>query len=125
MSIKTEDNTKIDIVKWGLVGVLFAAGLYANYHYQAVIALPLRMIGWIVLFSAMLGIACWTSKGKVALSFARESRIELRKVVWPTRQETVQTTILVMVLVLVMGLVLWLLDTGLLWLVSWLTGQRG
>ena len=50
---------------------------------------------------------------------------ELRKVVWPSRQETVQTSLMVFLLVIILGLILWGLDAFLLWAVRWLTGQGG
>jgi preprotein translocase subunit SecE len=51
--------------------------------------------------------------------------MEVRKVVWPSRQETIQTTLVVFVMVLIMALVLWLYDMGLMWIVRTLTGQGG
>ena len=51
--------------------------------------------------------------------------VELRKVVWPTRQETIQTTLIVVAMVVVAALILWGLDKVFFWLVAWLTGQRG
>lgn len=115
---------KISTAIWLGVAILFSLGVFANYHYRS-IALPLRIIGWIVLFSAMLGIGCLTSQGRRAVLFAREAKIELHKVVWPTRQETVQTTLMVVTMIAVMGLFLWAADSILLWLTAWLTGQRG
>ena len=55
-------------------------------------------------------------------SFIQEARIEVRKVVWPTRAETIQSTLAVLGMVVVMGLILWAIDSGLLRLVLWLTG---
>lgn len=125
MNEKSEKNDNmLDKAVWLAIAVLFAAGVFANYHYQG-IALPLRIIGWIVLFSGMMGLAVMTAQGKRAVAFAREAKIELRKVVWPTRPETIQTTLMVIVLIVVMGLFLWAIDSFLLWLVAWLTGQRG
>jgi preprotein translocase subunit SecE len=66
-----------------------------------------------------------TEKGRWVIDFFRDSRQELRKVVWPTRQETVQTTMVVAVMVIVLSLVLWGVDGVLVWLIGWLTGQHG
>lgn len=59
------------------------------------------------------------------MAFAREARVELRKVIWPTRQETLQTTLVVLVMVVVVAIFLWLLDMLLLWAVNGLTGLGG
>ncbi len=85
----------------------------------------MRLLGWLFLLAIAIGIALLTYQGKQALNFARESRMELRKVVWPTYQETVQTTLFVAAMVLLLGLILWGIDSILMWLIGWLTGQRG
>ncbi len=119
-----EEKTSFDWLKWLAVFLLFAIGLVANYHYSAQ-PWPLRLLGWLFLLGIMAALALLTRQGKMALSFARESRIELRKVFWPTRQETVQTTLFVGAMVIVLALILWAIDSGLLWGIGWLTGQRG
>jgi preprotein translocase subunit SecE len=60
--------------------------------------------------------------GKAAWEFRREAIIEVRKVVWPTRKETVQTTMVVLVVVIIMAILLWALDSMLAWAVRYLTG---
>jgi preprotein translocase subunit SecE len=67
-------------------------------------------------------IALQTAMGKAAWDFRREAIIEVRKVVWPTRKETVQTTMVVLVVVIIMALLLWALDSLLAWAVRTLTG---
>jgi len=121
MSVKAEASSKIDIFKWILVVVIFTAGLAANYYYSH-IPLPIRIIGWIVLFAAMLALAAWTTKGHAAVDFISDARNELRRVIWPTKQETVQTTTIVVIMVVTAGLALWGLDSVLMLFVSWLTG---
>ena len=54
-----------------------------------------------------------TSKGKNTIAFIREAQLEVRKIVWPTRQETLQTTLFVMIVVIVFAILLWVLDLGL------------
>ena len=63
-----------------------------------------------------------TAKGQAFFSLAKEARVEIRKVVWPSRQETTQTTLIVVAVVLVMALLLWGLDSLLGWLVSMIVG---
>ena len=65
-----------------------------------------------------------TVKGRTAVAFAKESRTEVRKVVWPTRQEAVQTTGIVLVATLIMSLLLWGLDSVLFWVVGLITGLK-
>ncbi len=117
-------QTRFDSLKWGLVALLLVLGVIANYHFmQTVVAI--RLIGWLVLGILVLSIAAFTRQGYRARGFLQEAKVELRKVVWPTRQETLQTTLIVAVIVVVMGLLLWGCDSFLLWLMGWLTGQRG
>ena len=66
-----------------------------------------------------------SSYGRDFWQFVLASRVELRKVVWPNRQETLQTTLVVLVFVLVSGLFFWLLDMVLAWITKQLTGQGG
>ncbi len=70
-------------------------------------------------------IAMTSFQGKQLFSFIQSSRIEIRKVVWPTNQETSQTTIAVFVFTLVMGIFFWGLDSFLLWLTRTLVGSAG
>jgi preprotein translocase subunit SecE len=123
----TETVTKnkfLDISLWLVVAALLVGGIVANYHYSSV-DLSLRLIAWLGLVAVLLGIASRTSQGLTAWEFAKEARIELRKVVWPTRQETIQTTVMVIILVMVIALIIWGIDAVFLHLVGWLVGQRG
>jgi len=118
----TQTNTRFDAVKWVVITLLIAGGIWANYYYSE-IEWALRLIGWIVLMGIVLGIASQTYGGRKAWEFAKGSRIELRKVVWPTRQETVRTTMVITVMVVIMALILWGIDSFLLWIMSLLTGH--
>jgi len=64
-----------------------------------------------------------TSAGRSGWMFVKEARVELSKVIWPTRKETVQTTLVVILLVIVIALFLWIVDLGLIKGVSMLTGR--
>jgi preprotein translocase subunit SecE len=65
-----------------------------------------------------------TVKGQNAVAFAKESRTEIRKVVWPTRQEAIQTTGIVLFATFIMSLVMWGLDSTLFWVVGFITGLK-
>jgi preprotein translocase subunit SecE len=127
MGLKTIENTqkmRFDWLKWLVVAALIIAGIIANNYYNSQ-PWPLRLLGWLFLLGITVAIALQTELGRKALVFSRESRMELRKVFWPTRQETIQTTLIVLVMVVVLALVLWVVDLGLMSLIGWLTGQRG
>lgn len=113
-----------DWLKWLLVLLLLVAGIVANYYYSHV-AWALRAAAGIVLVIIMIIVALQTVRGQQAWGFIKSSRVELRKVVWPTRQETVQTTLIVVAMVVVTALILWGIDALFMWIISWLTGQRG
>ena len=70
-------------------------------------------------------VALWSNRGRGLLDYARQTQIEVRKIVWPTRQETIQTTGAVILIVVVTALFLWLLDVLLSWGTRWLLGHGG
>jgi preprotein translocase subunit SecE len=115
---------KVNLVKWSVITVSFVVALLLNYHF-AHISLAIRMIGWIVIFSVLLGLVAWTTQGQKAVAFLGDARMELRKVTWPTTQETVQTTGIVVAMVVAFGLLMWGFDTLLMFIIGLLTGQRG
>ena len=86
--------------------------------------LAVRALAVVILIAAAGGVALLTTKGKATVAFAREARTEVRKVIWPTRQETLHTTLIVAAVTAVMSLILWGLDGILVRLVSFITGLR-
>ena len=108
-------------MKWLIVAALVGLGVFGNWYYQDE-SLLFRILGLIGGAIAAVGIALQTERGRATWSLLKESRSEIRRVVWPTRDETLQTTMVVLVLVLVFSLILWLLDSGLSWLVSTVIG---
>jgi len=117
-------SKSLDIILWILSAILLAAGIAANYYFAGQ-PLSLRIVGWLVLICIILAIISRTKKGQQAWKFFRDAKGEIRKVVWPTRQETIQTTLIVIVMVIILALLLWGADSFLMWAVGWLTGQRG
>jgi len=117
----TTQNSRFDTIKWIFVLALVAAGVVGNSIYSDQ-SLLYRTLALVALAALALVVALQTAKGRgYAVSF-REARKEIRKVVWPNRQETTQTTLIVVVVVLIMALVLWGLDSLLSWAVSSLIG---
>lgn len=111
----------MDPLKWVVVFVLLAAAVVGNSLY-ADMSVVLRATGVVALVAMALGMAALTAKGKATITFARESRMEVRKVVWPTRQETLQTTFIVLAVTVVMSLILWGVDGVMVRLVRLITG---
>lgn len=119
----TTRNTT-DVMKWIGVTILIVLGIVANQYFKE-LAWSLRLTGWILLSLIALALALQTTRGRQFQKFAKDSQIELRKVVWPTRQETIRFTMGVIVMVIIMAVALWAIDTTLLWIVKVFTGQRG
>ncbi|WP_299019474.1 preprotein translocase subunit SecE [uncultured Photobacterium sp.] len=113
--------SSMDGLKWVTVFALLAAAVVGNYLYSDV-SVVLRAAAIVVLVAAAGGIAALTAKGKTAIAFARESRMEVRKVVWPTRQEATQTTFIVLAVTVIMALALWGIDGIMVRLVRLVTG---
>ncbi|MCP8900879.1 preprotein translocase subunit SecE [Gilvimarinus xylanilyticus] len=111
MSTKAEPKEyRLDVVKWLLVAAVVAVGVVGNSMYSAQ-PLLYRVLVLVALGLVGLAIASKTAKGSALIQLLRESIVEVRKVVWPTKQETNQTTMLVVAVVIVMALILWGLDT--------------
>jgi preprotein translocase subunit SecE len=114
----------VDIVKQIFSMILVVAGVAAFYYFSE-IQLLYRVLGLVVAVLIALGLLLTTEIGRSVWDFILESRQEVRKVVWPNREETIRTTLLVFAMVFIVGLVLWLLDMFLFWGVRLLTGQGG
>ncbi|WP_420934138.1 preprotein translocase subunit SecE [Alteromonas sp. A081] len=122
MSEKTENQSNgLDMFKWVVVFALLAGLVTANTIYGELSVLY-RALAAVVVAVVVGFIAASTNKGSAFLSFAKESRTEVRKVVWPTRQEANQTTLIVLAATMVMALILWGLDGIIVRVVGFITG---
>ncbi len=122
MNAKVEEpSSGADNIKLIGAGILLLAGLVLFYVF-AEQSLLFRVIGLL----AVMGVCCFliyqTAKGKQTVGFFRDARTEVRKVVWPSRAETTQTTLTVFIIVLIVGILLWLFDSLLASLFRWVTG---
>ena len=124
MSAQTETSESgvLDIIKLLLAAVALLGGLYGYYYYENNIALPLRVLMVLGGTGVGIAIAMSSTQGRRLWHFIQGSRVEIRKVVWPSRQETTQTAIAVFVFTLILALFFWALDSGLLWLTRKLVG---
>ena len=112
----------MDTLKLAVAAAFLVGGIGAYYYYDQE-SMLLRVVGVLVAVAIAAVIVYQTAQGRQLWRFIQGARVELRKVVWPTRQETLQTTLTVLVFVLILGIFFWLLDMGLLAVTRAVTGQ--
>src|SRR5579863_10247407 len=121
--VQTADRaTAKDTALMTLSVLVLMAGVVAFYWYDED-AMPLRLgmvAGGLIVAGALLWLSWY---GREFRQFAQAARVELRKVVWPSREDTIRTTVMVILFAIAMGLFFWILDMILTWLIRWLTGQ--
>jgi len=112
----------IEKSKIWLAVLLVIAGV-VGFYYLADSPTIVRVL--VVLAGLVLGagVAYTTAQGRQFYVFAQESVAETKKVVWPTRKETIQTTAVVLLFVIVMALFLWIVDAALMWIVQLVMGR--
>ncbi len=115
------ETSMADRAKWFAVIALVVGGIVGNWwfgeinvFYRALALVAMAVLAGFILFQ--------TEKGRNLWVLMRDARSEVRRVIWPTRQETLQTTLIVIVLILVFALILWALDSLLTWIVQMLIG---
>ena len=116
-----ENGSRLDSVKWVVVVLLVAAGVWGNSYYDEQ-SLLYRVLALLALAVIAGFVALQTAKGKAFSVLLKEARTEIRKVVWPNKQETAQTTAIVVVFVMIVALILWALDSLTSWLISLVIG---
>ncbi len=123
MVAKTEEvvSNKLDSFKLLLAIAVLIMGIVGFYYFEAESQLY-RVLGVVFASGVAIAISTTTTLGQNLISFGREARMEVRKVVWPTRQETVQTTFMVIVAVILIGIFLWLVDMLLAQAIQMITG---
>lgn len=122
MSDNVENTSNpLDTAKWVIIFALLAGLVYGYGAYEEVSVLyrALVAVGVVVV---SLGIAATTLKGQTFLGFAKDARVEVRKVVWPTRQEVVRMTLIILAATAVVGLMLYFIDMIIVWAVGLVTG---
>ena len=112
-----------DIAKYAVALLLVGAGVFAFYWFASQWPTPVRVLAVFggLLLAAVVFLT--TAKGAQTREFLGESRFELRKVVWPTRQEAMRMTWVVMLVVVVMSLMLAGFDVVIQWLIRLLLGH--
>ena len=119
--VETMGNT-LDTVKL-VVAVLIVSGGLVAFYFFAEQPLLYRVLGILTGIGIAIFIAYQTNKGRQVWSFFQGAQTEVRKVVWPTKQETVQTTLIVILMVIFVAILLWLLDMFLGWSIGSLMGR--
>jgi len=128
-TIVVTESPVLDIIKKIISALIVVAAVSAFYYFSVdhdsikEIRLLFRVLGLVAVIVAVIVLMSTTNTGKFVLSFILESKQEVRKVIWPTRDETMRTTLLVFAMVFIVGLLLWVLDMFLFWGVRTLTGQ--
>ena len=125
MDTKVEtQKTVLDTLKLLASGGILIGGVVGYYYYADVPAV-VRALGVLIALAIAVVVALQSVQGQALWRFVQGSRVEMRKVVWPTREEAIQTTVAVLIFALIMGVFFWLLDLFLLWFTRLLTGQGG
>lgn len=120
--MKKADNSKFNaqaIILWSLVTIVTILTIVAQKYLD--VSAPIKAMFWIVWLILVLVLGYFTSQGRELLHFIKESKIELQKVVWPTRQETIQVTSIVMIMVALTSFILWGVDSLMIWAIAKLT----
>jgi len=119
-NVEQEQSSLLDTLK--LLGsvLILLVGIF-SYYYLVQVSILFRVL--MVLASVVVSLIIFfqTQRGKTLWEFFQGSRVEIKKVIWPTKQETFQTTLTVFVFVLIMGIFFWLLDFLLLFLTNTIT----
>jgi preprotein translocase subunit SecE len=113
-----------DVLKIALAAAALVGGVVAYYWFkdEPQVVRVLMVLGGLV---AGLVLLVWSAPGRELWGYVQSSRVELRKMVWPTRQETWRTTLVVFVFVMALAVFFWIVDMGLAWGARHVTGQGG
>ena len=119
-NVGQEQSSLLDTLKL-LGSVLILLVGIVSYYYLIQVSILFRVL--MVLASVIVALVIFfqTLRGKTLWEFFQGSRVEIKKVIWPTKQETFQTTLTVFMFVLIMGIFFWLLDSLLLFLTTSIT----
>jgi len=113
---------RLEALKLWIAILMMVAGI-AGFYYFADVIIVLRVLGLLAVAAVSIAVAYQTSVGRQVVGFVTGAQNEVRRMVWPSRTETLQTTMAVIFIVLLVGVFLWLLDMFLLRAVQFLTGQ--
>jgi len=118
-----EKTSARDYLFWSIGLLIVAAGFYGFYQFSGDVIVPVRAAGLLVAIVIAAFVVAQTTRGREFFSFLREADVERRKVVWPTRNETMQTTLVVIVITIIAAIMLFIMDTIFGWVVRQLIGS--
>ncbi|AKZ66028.1 preprotein translocase subunit SecE [Candidatus Palibaumannia cicadellinicola] len=109
-----------EIIKWFIVLLLFMIAIFSNYFFSVI----LRTILLFIITIIAGGVIMITEPGRLILAFLQDSRTEVRKVIWPSYQETLYTTLIVIVLTFIISIVIWIIDSLIINILTMITKLR-
>lgn len=114
----------VNTALWLVAVLLLAVAAVGNAYFSSHFSLIVRVLLLVVLLVGAVALAAITNQGQKAIHFMKDSRSELRKIIWPTRPEATQTTLIVLAVCVVVSLVLWGIDSLIVSLITFLTNLR-
>ena len=120
-----EKTSPRDNMLWAVGLLILLAGVVGFFHFSGEVMTLIRVLGLLAALGIALAVVGQTARGRMMFSFMRETDVERRKVVWPNRQETMQTTLMVLVITVIVAILLFLMDTLFGWIVRRLIGAAG
>ncbi|MEG9499281.1 preprotein translocase subunit SecE [Mannheimia indoligenes] len=121
---KGSKSKGVNTVLWVLSIALLVVAAVGNTYFASHFSLIVRVLLLVVLLIGAVALAAITNQGQKAIHFIKDSRTELRKIIWPTRSEATQTTLIVLAMCVVVALVLWGIDSIIVALITFLTNLR-
>ncbi len=115
-------SSKIDNILWGAAALLMLSGIVGQYVFASQ-SLLIRILGLLAVAGLSVVLVARTQLARKSWAYWLDCLVELRKVVWPTKQETIQSTIAVLAMVFIMGIVLWSIDAVLVRVMAWVISQ--
>ena len=118
---KGEKSKGTNTLLWIIAVALIIVAAVGNTYFAAQLSLVVRVLALVALGACAVAASALTNQGQKTIHFIKESRTELRKIIWPTRPEATQTTLIVIAMCVVVSLVLWGIDSIIVRLVAFLT----
>lgn len=122
-SQQAESSSALDNVLMLLVVLIVGAAIFGFYYFETEYNVAVRVGGLFAAIGVAIAVLMQTASGKSMWTYIKGSQVEMRKVVWPTRRDSVTTTIMILVVVMILGAFLYGVDAILLWGVKALTGR--
>ncbi len=120
-----EKTSPRDTMFWAAGLFVLLAGVVGFFQFAGEVMTLFRVLGLLVAVLVAALIVGRTERGREMFGFVREADVERRKVVWPTRQETLQTTLMVLVITIIVAILLFFMDSLFGWMVRRLIGAAG